>query len=87
MNRQVNIHGEVQQWNDTVKEMIQDEEDTIHSIIPETFQNKWIKNMEKKVSLYVGNTFLCSLLVLLLTSLFLLTHQVVTWNVILIKIN
>ena len=57
MNWQVNTHEEVEQWNDTVKEMRQDDEDTIHLIMPETFENKWIKNMEKKGKLVCRKYF------------------------------
>ena len=74
------LHEEFEQWNNAVNEMRPDYEETIHSLMPETFEKKWVKNIEKKVSLYGGNNFLCSLLVLILTSLFLLTHQVDTWN-------
>ena len=72
------LHEEVDQWNYTVNKMRQDYEEAIHLLMPETFENKWVENIEKKLSLYGGNNFLCSLLVLLLTSLFILTHKVVT---------
>ena len=81
------LHEEVEQWNDTVNKMIQDEEETVHSLMPETFEKKWVKNIEIKVILYGGDTFLCSLLVLLLNSLFLFTQQVAKWNGIFIQIN
>ena len=42
------LHEEVEQWNDTVNKMIQDEEETVHSLMPETFEKKWVKNIEKK---------------------------------------
>ena len=81
------LHEEFEQWNNAVNEMRPDCEETIHSLMPETFEKKWVKNIEKKVSLYGGNNVLCSLLVLILTSLFLLTHKVATWNEILIQLK
>ena len=42
------LHEQVEQWNDTVNEMRQDYKETIHSLIPETFEKKWVKNIEKK---------------------------------------
>ena len=68
------LNEDIKQWNYTVNELRQDYEVTIHSLMAETFENKWVKNIEKKLSLYGGNTFLCSLLVLLLPCLFLLTR-------------
>ena len=81
------LHEEFEQWNDTVNKTRQDYEETIHLLMPEIFEKKWVKNIDKKVSLYGGNNFLCSILVLLLTCLFILKHQVSTWNSILIQIN
>ena len=51
MNRQVNIHGEVQQWNDTVNEMRQYYKEKIHSLMPKIFEKKWVNNIEEKVKL------------------------------------
>ena len=59
------LREEVEQWNDTVNKMRQDYEEKMHLLMPETFEKKWVNNIEKKVSLYGGNTFLCALLVLL----------------------
>ena len=42
------LYEEVDQWNDTVNEMGQDNEETIHLIMPEKFEKKWVKNLEKK---------------------------------------
>ena len=42
------LHKEVEQWNDTVNEMRQDYEGTIHSLMPEIFEKKWVNNIEKK---------------------------------------
>ena len=42
------LHKEVEQWNDTVNKMRQDYNETIHSLIPETFEKRWVKNIEKK---------------------------------------
>ena len=81
------LHKEVEQWNDAVNEMKQDYKETIHTLMPQTCEKRWVNNIGKEVSLYGGNTFLCSLLILLLTYLFLLIHQVATWNGILIQIK
>ena len=42
------LNEEVEQWNDTVNKMWQDYEETIHLLMPETFQNKWLNNIKKK---------------------------------------
>ena len=42
------LHEEVEKWNDTVNKMRKDYEETIHSLIPENFEKKWVKNLEKK---------------------------------------
>ena len=42
------LHEEVEQWNDTVNEMRQDYEETIHLLMTETFEKKWVNNIEKK---------------------------------------
>ena len=42
------LHEEVEQWNDTVKKMRQYYENTIHQLMPEIFEKKWVKNIEKK---------------------------------------
>ena len=42
------LHEEVDQWNDTVKEIGQDNKETIHLIMPEIFEKKWVKNIERK---------------------------------------
>ena len=42
------LHEQVEQWNDTVKEIRQYYEETVHLLIPETFEKKWVKNIEKK---------------------------------------
>ena len=81
------LHEEFYQWNDTVNKTRQDYEETVHSLMPEKFEKKWGNNIKKKVSLYCGDNFICSLLVFILTYLFLLTHQVAKWNGILIQIN
>ena len=81
------LHKEVEYWNDTVNKVRQDYEETIHSLMPETFEKKWVKDIEKKVMLYGGNTFLCSLFVLLLTYFFILTYQVATCNILSVQIK
>ena len=42
------LHKEVEQWNYTVNKMIQYYKEMIHSLMPETFETKWVKNIENK---------------------------------------
>ena len=42
------LHKELEKWNRTMDKMTQDYEETIHSLMPETFENKWINNIERK---------------------------------------
>ena len=81
------LNEDVEKWNDNVNGMRQDYNETIHSLMPETIDKKWVVILRKNVSLYGGNAFLCLLLVPLFISLFLLTHQAATRNGILVKIK
>ena len=42
------LHKEVEQWNYTVNKMRQYYKETIHLLMLEIFEKKWIKNIEKK---------------------------------------
>ena len=81
------LHEEFYQWNDTVNKTRQDYEETIHSLMTETFEKKWVNNIEKKGKLVWWKYFSLLTLGMSLTFLFLFTQQVATRNGILIQIN
>ena len=81
------LHEEVEQCNDIVDEMRQDYKETIHLLMTETFEKKWVNNIEKKGKLVWWKYFSLLTLGMSLTFLFLFTQQVATRNGILIQIN